>query len=356
MTFTLTPAELQAYQANLNRRRAEFAFNNHGPKAPAVISRVMAKVTLPVTLAQPSPQTASPVKLAAEDIRFWPVILTAAITHNHGGAARLWYLARNCDCTGSGWIYRADLDQYLNNLGVDDRQQRRYRAEAQALGLLVADNKRGQPIYRIASLFRGAVILEAKEIGLPAEMQTKALFSKGWRCRVWAAFEATTRSRPISQETKAEITTIDPRTQRNYLAALPIEKRHNYAKTRLTGDHVTGLREHGRRSAFIGDDKRIYYRLPDQVTVPLFIARTTHKGRSRKAQRLLNISFSSEREKANAYRLFHADQKGVTRALKKLGRDDIPPWEQPQEMYVLQFPGLRSNLWQPVAVNAGVLL
>lgn len=332
------------------RRRAEFDFNHPTPARPVI------QFVRPAQAEQPTQTTQQPTN--TDNIKIWPTLLLAATkdkrrgdddTH-HSGAARLWFIARYLDKPGSGWVHKADLWAVLAALKVGERKRRRWVSDALGLGLLL-ENKR-KKVYRLAGLARGAVLLGCAHVGMPATIGLTALVETGWKARCWAAYLATTKSRPISQNVKESITGIIPRTQRNLQKAAPgILARKNYAQTQLRGDHLTGLEEHGKSGAFVGIGNKIVYRLPDAHHVPAFYASLAHRGRSRKAQKVINLSSSEGREQSSVLKLFHERLESARAALRELARSNTPPWEKPAEMFCLRYAGRNSNIWDPIAAG-----
>lgn len=284
-----------------------------------------------------------------QTVKVWSLVGLAAIQSNHGGAWRVWVLCHAIDQAGSGRARRSDLWRWLAELGVGDRKRRRWLRDAITIGLV----REAGEYYYLAGLARAAIILGCDHIGRPAVISPVDLMRSGWRAVVWSAYLLTLDGRPISQEKKAILTGIDPRTQRNYQRSSPGEVRRNYAKTDIPGDHVDGLRDHGKPSAFVGRDGRIVYRLPD-IRLVSGVAKLTSKGRSRKAQRVINSRVIVARDQGSLVRLFHESTKGVKAALRQLSQADIPPWERPAELFSLLFAGRSVNLWQPVAVGGVV--
>lgn len=335
--------------AAADHKRNEYVFNHPSAKREFEGRRINPGVTPDDPDQQWQEQTTPNQPLPwPSSVKIWPVVVLTSITTRHGGGARVWALAKAIDHQGSGKVSRPDLWAFIDHLGIGGRKRRRWLRDALDLGLL----REHDDIYYLAGWGPGAVALGCHQVGRPATVSALSLTSAGWRSHVWGAFISTLNGRPMSQETMAEITTIDPRTQRNYQAAIPMSTRRNYAEIDLPGDHVDGLREHGRSSAFVGRDGRVIYRLPDQREVPNFIAQAQPKGRSRKAQKQVNISFSVEREPNFVMRLFHETHRGVEAAIRKLSRADIPPWSQPAEVFELLFAGRTTNLWQPVRMQS----
>ncbi|MCP4408694.1 MAG: hypothetical protein GY807_13195 [Gammaproteobacteria bacterium] len=146
-------------------------------------------------------------------------------------------------------------------------------------------DRTGGTLY-LVNLARAAALLGCEKVGNPAVVSAKALVRRGWHEHVWAAYLVTV-SGPVSQKTKAEITGITPRTQRNYQVDIG-EARQNYAALPLKADKAEGARAATGKQIFINSGGRAVQRLPDIRTVPAFISSTLNKGRTRKAQRQLN--------------------------------------------------------------------
>ena len=257
-----------------------------------------------------------------EKVKIWPVVMLTAIHNKRGGAARLWFLAKALDQDGSGKVCRDALFAHLDGLRVKGRKRRRWLKAAQETGLLrKVVYRNGRNFYHLASWGRGAGALGCSQIGKPASVLEKSLVSSGWRALVWAGYLATLEGRIISQETKYKITGVDPRTQRNYQAALPVKRMQNYSNTDLpaAGD----IQE--KHLFFNKRTNKVVQRLPDIITVPSEVARSLPKGRSRKAQGELNsrmlgesLSYSAAGNNDSVMRLFHETRKGAESAIKNL--------------------------------------
>ena len=274
-----------------------------------------------------------------------------AIRNKCGGAARLWFIAKSLDQDGSGKVGQAALFDHLAGLKVGGRKRRRWLRAALNLGLLTEKVYRnGERVYRLVSWGRGfgALGCNTVKIGRPAELQTSGLVRPGWRALVWAAYEATLEGRIISQEQKHKLTGIEPRTQRNYLTSLEKVKRiQNYAKTDILPEQVEGARDALDLHLFVNEKtKKVVQRLPNIIVVPSNIARSLSKGRSRKAQSTVNAhtlgenSLFMQRVKNFSVRLFHENQKGANKAIKKLESED-----QTGEVFWCKNTWVNSNQW-----------
>lgn len=323
------PTEGEKLKAIFDRRRAEFA------------------ARYPDREIRPDPKEAlKPLFHPVEPIKIWPKIMLSAITNKHGGAARLWFYARSLDLQGSGRINREELFENLTYRKVDERQRRRWLAEALDLGIMT--QVKGD--FYLASLERGALLLRCDRIGNPVDIHLPALFKRGWRAHIWAGYLAGLKEgQPISQEYKQTLTGISPRVQCNYQKQVAGSARKNFAATGLEADHLSGLKEEGRSSAFIGSNGLIFYRLPDLRIVPGFVSSPTHRGRSRKAQKVVNSLLNyPERGSWHFPKLFHASDEGVRLAIEDSRSMD--PGNRPREIFRRDFVGRFSNLWRPVPV------
>jgi len=334
-------------QAAENQRRAA-AFNSGSS------GRLSKTITLPIPekdRACHGPYNLVENNLHGQDnyIKIWAAVGLAAIRANLSGAWRAWQICKHLDQGGGGKVTRADLWTYLDDLGIGERKRRRWIGQAKKAGLLRFDPVLSD--YYMVGQAQAAIRLGCKHVGRSAAVRVGEFVKAGWRANVWSAYLTTLNGRLVSQEKKAELTGVPIRTQNYYQMQLSGSARRNYAQTELTSDHITGLRDHGRSSAFVGKDNRVYYRLPDMRTVPDHIARTLPKGRSKKIQKQVNLSCYEAREQGGVFRLFHEKAKGVKSALNKIRRSDHPPWELPDEVFLLTFPGKNSNIWQPAQVG-----
>ena len=254
--------------------------------------------------------------------KVWPLVILTAIQNKRGGAARLWFMAKSLDKDGSGKVSQAALFAHLAMMKVGGRKRRRWLRDALDLGLFrEVIYRNGEIVYRLASWGRGAAMLGCSQIGSPASVTARSLVLPGWRSLVWAAYLATLEGQIISQETKYRLTGVDPRTQRNYQAALEVKRIQNYSNTDLSdpGDFP------GKHLFINPKTKKVVQRLPDILIIPSETARSLPKGRSRKAQgelnsRMLgeNLSYSAAGPNDSVMRLFHETKKGAEGAIRRL--------------------------------------
>jgi hypothetical protein len=339
VTSFLELAAVKQGQALLELRRAEYRFNHPGPKPPIFINRILPELQAKVIKPQPIPQV--------DEIRFYPLILLAAIRSKQDIAARLWFIARHLDCGGAGWIYKAELQEFLQTHNVGERQRRRWIIAALANGLLSEDNN--YKLYRITGVRAGAEILGADRRGYPILIPTRLIFKHIWHPSVWNGYLATRGNNPISQVKLAEITGVSARTQKKYQHLAPVNKIRNYCQTDLDQSHLIGMRENGRPSAFVGYKRKIYFRLPDNISVPESMAKRPPKRASVKVDhnRKKTSTFLDAigQEKSALIRLFHQNEKSARSALRKLARDDRLPWNKTQELFIKKSKRQNHNVW-----------
>ena len=119
-------------------------------------------------------------------------------------------------------------------------------------------------------------------------------------------------------------------------------------------EHVEGARDALDLHLFVNEKtKKVVQRLPNIVVVPSAIARSLSKGRSRKAQSTVNAhtlgenSLIMQRVKNYSVRLFHENQRGANKAIKKLVRE-----EQPGEVFWCKNKWVNANQWGLLTTGA----
>lgn len=299
----------------------------------------------------------------AVEARVYPILGFASIRAKAAGAWRVWTVARTLDPAGSGAVSSAALRARLERLGAPERSVRRWMGRARNLGFIeeVWDGDRlliAAP-DRVALAVRGEIrryaLAEGSElagalqgtdqVGNPAALPAKLLFTNGWRANLWGAFIAGHGSRPMSLETASELTGIPVRTLKRWNRDLRIERSRNYAASQLPGDAVSGLREHGRPAAFEGPDGRAWWRLPDNRRAPRWV-RTVPHGRLRKINRKLRSALSHVGQGSETVvRLFYSGHRAAERALARREARSVA------EVYTTR-GGLSNRaytVWEPVA-------
>lgn len=322
------PADWLRGQENLERRRAGELRGGRGAAGPVTAGQVAGEVFEAVP--RPAADRPDPEDYP-ERVKVWALVGLRSIQVNKSSAWRVWSLAHAFDRKGSGKVSRADLVQYLDRLGVQDRTRRRWITQAIRTGLFLKHGRGRSAVYYLISLGRAAVALDCTgpdSPGRPAEISARNLIGEGWRSFVWSAF-LTTVPGPASRIRMAEITAVPDRTQRSYEESLPVEtveKIQNYARSAIPADHITGLGEFpdSDRHYFLNRYGLVMQRLPDRRIVPEGIAKSASRGRSRKAQRVISQSTSLHAERVDRVivRLFCETSKAAKAAIRRIRRSD----------------------------------
>lgn len=282
-------------------------------------------------------------------LKIWPIVGLSAIGVDAGGAWRIWVLARHIDQDGDGRVCIDRLFDYCKTLQIDERNRRRWITQAVELGLF----QRSKHYFYLAGLARGALILGCQTIGKPVFVSPSAMVRRGWRGHVWAAFLATLNA-PMSQLVKEQVTGVSDRVQRNYQKAVaPGIRVKNYCER---GKAVDG-RADGLRSSFGWDvfttHGKVIQRLPDRWQVLPSLAKRGVKGRSRKAQKIINTScLEARRKDGDILRLFHEQHGKAAAAIKRWSHSD---GDRPTEIFEgIPTRSKRVALWQPLEVSYAI--
>jgi len=284
-------------------------------------------------------------------IKLWPLVAISSWWINAGGSYRAWRIAHNLDLAGSGKVEHGQLHNYLADHGVKYTTRRRWIRQAVELGLFKEREcwTTGKMFYLLAGLGRAAAALSCEKVGKPISIKIRSLTGQGWKPFIWAAFNATL-SGPMSQKVKEKLTGVDPRTQRRYLSKLPVKKKTNYAKRELKADplYLEGYEAETGRKVFINEQGEVVQKLPDYIVVPGSVARKEPKGRSSKAQRLLNTALLTVEQGSSKkpMRLWHDDPKGLSATEKKTAQ--IPVEDLPDNLFLKDGTISRATFWQPV--------
>ena len=308
-----------------------------------------------------------------KEIKIWPMAVIAAWetrevkgtwrSRKLSGAARVYFLAKALDRKGSGFIEHPTLIAYLDHLGVNKRTQRRWIAAARKLGLMVEGRRKKTGIctYSLCSYKYAPWALGAKKAGRPSTIRAREFASKDWRAYTWAAYLATLPpNQPISQKITARWTGVPERTQRNYQRIVPIKQISNYAD-RGGGDQ--------KKAAQISDEygvqvfKRKYsetliQRLPNIRVVSLDLSKSLKRGRSRKAQKVINSWCVKALGKGyRPARLFYQSddakklEDSIQAAKKRIKKSETPE-HMPKELFKLDRKRMYSgrNHWEVVPI------
>lgn len=201
---------------------------------------------------------------------------------------------------GSGLVDQKRVVDILNTHGVNERSRRRWLNQAVQLGILTPyQSKKGVKGYKITSAEKAALKIGCTYVGSrPVAISVSKMLRSGWRSYVWAAYLACFSPNPLSRQKKAQLSGVARRTQIALEKPLPLGRTPTYVITDTPAAQLGIYKDLARGHAFAFRDPYgrgvIAYRNPDIVTVPLEIARTLVKGRTRKINKFLTQAQSVE--------------------------------------------------------------
>jgi len=299
-------------------------------------------------------------------VKVWPLMGISAWRNQHGGAYRLWILAKAIDQEGSGAVTDAELRGAARSLGVHKRSFRRWLAHAGELGLLETLQRRSGKAYRISSHEKGAQALGCSYAGPRYVMvPLKRLFNnKRWKGVLFAAAKTyTSRQKvyetldketqqatkavktvwsPISREALQKMTGISRSAQWRLEKKSGTRIRKCYATPDIDGSMLDGVRDFWKPHAFPNPHTgKVAWRMPNIHQVPSNYASRGKYGRSKKINRALvrgNGSAGSLKsdvaQSDDIYRVFYDDHKAAEKALKDWEREEtgelyakVPRWK-----------------------------
>lgn len=303
--------------------------------------------------------------LAPGEIKLWPLLVQSAIDAGLGGAIRVWLVARLLMRDGSGLVEQSQVTAFLDGNGVHERTRRRWTAQALELGLLIPyESKKGVQGYKIKSVTKTAQTIGCSNVGSrPVAIFAKKLLQKGWRSYVWAAYLACFKPLPVSRAKKAQLSGVARRTQIGREKNLPLIKTPTFTLTGIPATSLAAYRKYVQRNAFAfrnpAGQTVIAYRMPDIVSVPLEVARTLPKGRTK----IINHTLADQNQENSSNKARVSPEKTLldsgsvffekqAAADKKCQRVRLQPelFQQPvQVVYVAQRPAFRHPHTRPQA-------
>ncbi len=222
-----------------------------------------------------------------ETIKIHPIIgLKSLRTPAASGAWRLFVLAKNI-AGQIDHLKRDDLKAAAVALGVTDKQFYRWITAARNYDLFKdAQRKSGEWMLIISGVDKAMKSLECSSKGMAVSIPTKVLFRKSWRAYVFASWQSAytgNGQRLVSQKKQAEITGIDPQTQRQFNKQAGVESKKNFAISNIHANGYAGVLEFGNRAALFqywDKEKHQYYlgwRIPDSRVFPLYDSNSSYK-------------------------------------------------------------------------------
>jgi len=248
-------------------------------------------------------------------MKFYPVLGAQAISQRKelkaADAFRVWTVAKVIDRQGVGHISTAALRARLQRIGRADSTISKMISQAIARGW-VCRHEWKTGYLSLRSPGKIAASMGYTNPGDHVEMHERLLFTPGWKANVWAGVERLFDGQQISVKKLHELTGISPRSQARYRSLARVRTRPNYAKSKLSADHVPGLKAAGRAALPMGANAG--WRIPDTRYAPSFV-QSCAKGRSRKNNREAKGILSFEgRETPRVTRLFYDSLKAASKS------------------------------------------
>ena len=267
----------------------------------------------------------TPVKFLGE-VKIQPEVLLHAARGKNGGAARLFFLAKHFNSSGSRTIETKKFRRWLLSLGISQRVYELWLARALQIGLIT----RRDQWLDLTDWARGYAILGCFKIyKRPALIPLNKLSSKGWLCWTWAAYVKRYEGRIISQAALRKLTGIPERTQRQYERRAGVVITRNIAfDLDRKADQLAGTLEFGHKNAFAYKGV-MAWGLPNSRQING--VNYGNKGRNRKIQKAINRSCIKEARVNQVLKIYHGSVKTLKAAQRK-ARDwskadiTLPDW------------------------------
>lgn len=288
-----------------------------------------------------------------EIVNFYPLMAIQAARRSSrvGGGYRLYVLAKALDQQGRGAISRKQLRQWTRALGLSWVQWKRWLEEARNNDLLRdVQRQSGEWELILPGAAAAARAMNCEAVGAcKVTMAAYLLIGAGWKARVWAAYEATHRGRPISRERMQKLVNVPVSTQRYRDNQAGVTSQANYARLKNRAGDLAMLREYGQhKGLYVRKDGFLGSRKPDSRTTD--IAERGRKGRARKAnatlhrmERMTGLSLVRQAlsdhvspelapTKSVCVRLFNFTPSQRAASEKKLAKADTPRIREVYEM------------------------
>lgn len=279
-------------------------------------------------------------------LKIYPEVIFKAINNNKpAGAFRVWFIAKDYDQGGSGFIPGKAFRYYLKSLGIPRGTYTRWITQAVDLGLIrVTRTVQGGQVYALVSWGEGAVTAGVTRLLKPVRVPLERFVKRGWLAWVWAGYIKHYEGKPISRATLEKLTGVPARTQYGYEKQAGVKsKAHfaNFGDPSKDPDNAPGI-----------DGSRGYYgkagmtrkRLPDSRTVEG--VQEGGKGRSDKANQkiaaLLNVWGSSQ----NRYERLYCESYNQLKRANRAKNSDAKT--RPGHRFLFITDALGVGIWEAV--------
>lgn len=273
-----------------------------------------------------------------DELKLYPLVgLRSLQIAEAGGAWRLFTLAKNLAGVADH-IERESLRKISESLGVKEYQFNRWLNAGRGLDLFKdVQRMTGEWMLILPSQKKAAEIMGSDKLGKPVTLPAELLFRKGWRAYVFASWQASITNngeRLVSQKKQAEITGIDPQTQRQFNEQAGVKSTKNYAISNQHANNKTMVQEFSTRACPFEywnnttHQKMLGWRIPNSRVFPLYGS---------------DFSNNSLRKMS----LFNRTQEQQSATLKTLRSYGIEGKDLPiKEIYTLDRQSAKgNNLW-----------
>lgn len=274
-------------------------------------------------------------------IKIYPEVIFKAINNNKPvGAFRLWFIAKDFDQGGSGFIPARKFRRYLKGLGIPRGTYTRWITQAIELGLI---ERTSTDTYILKSWERGAALAGVTSLLQPVLIPLERFTRKGWLSWVWSGFIKHFEGKPISRATLEKLSGVPARTQRGYEKQAQVKsKAHfaNYGDPTKDPDHAIAI--DGKRGiyGYAGMTRR---RLPDSRTTKE--VRLTGKGRTKKVNSALAALFNMRCSSQKRERLYCETYQQLKKANRAKSSD---VHTRPDHRFLFITDALGLGVWEAV--------
>jgi hypothetical protein len=212
-----------------------------------------------------------------ETVKIYPLTGLKSLRETEaGGAWRLFVLAKNMAGV-SDHIGRETLKQALLSFGVQEYNFRRWLDAGRRNNLFTDVQRKSGEWMLILPSWKNAAKEFETNLDRPVIIETKLLFSKGWRAHLFAFWQASYTNngeRLVSQRKQAEVTGIDPQTQRQFNEEAGVKSTRNFAISNIHANGYSGVLEFGNRACLFEywdnekHQKYLGWRLPNSRVYP----------------------------------------------------------------------------------------
>lgn len=245
------------------------------------------------------------------------ILLQAEANGQPIGGYRVWFLAKDWEQGGAGYIPAKEFKQYLKELGIAKSTYSRWIKEAYQLGLF---QKAGKGLIKLASWEKAGKLAGCEKLDNPVTIEMDKFINAGWMSFVFAGFEKNHEG-IVARATLKELSGgVPERTQYERERRAGVENQANYASFGKVNDNpeqaISGYGEPG----YYQQAGEVRRRLPNSRTVPECIQQAK-KGRKKKVNKALAELFSSDATSSNCrvYRIY-SDSYKQTKRIKRQDR------------------------------------